>query len=76
MSSNAGAGALDSTILKQLRDFWFEGQPKKLSIEEPVVKVCMQRWYQGGKEVDDLCRSVFIVSTSSLIQHGLTLKSA
>ena len=53
---STSSGPLTSATLKHLREFWFHGQPKKLSVDEPVVKACMQRWYQGGKEVDDICR--------------------
>lgn len=59
MSSSTGSGSgspLSSETLAQLRQFWFKGQPKKLTDEEPAIKECMQRWYKGGGHVDNVCR--------------------
>lgn len=57
MSSSTGSGSpLSSETLTQLRQFWFKGQPKKLTDEEPAIKECMQRWYKGGGHVDNVCR--------------------
>lgn len=58
-SASSSSPALNQATLKKLREYWFQGLPAKLSDDDEAAKKCFQRWFMGGKEVDDVCRSAF-----------------
>lgn len=54
MASTSLESVLTPQFLKGLRDFWFEHFESQDAYILPGQKE-MLRWFQGGKELDEIC---------------------